>query len=296
MTIDRRRLRAFGATALAACTLWVAAATSPLHAEGAGPMSAWIEGYNSRVRIMAGHDGSGANRQLTAGVEIETKPDWKTYWRNPGDAGVPPNFDWSRSENVAAVKVGYPPPSRLVDKSGTTIGYLGRVVFPAVVTPADPSKPVRLRLAIEYGVCKDICVPAQAEAEIDLPPGGAMAMPRELVEAVAALPRPAGHGRPGDPVVKNVRVTLGGGAPQIVIDVAVPGGARDADAFLVAEDGGFVPLPEREITSANGSDTGIARFVVDLGKDVDLKELAGKSVFATITGPKGATELAIPIR
>lgn len=259
-----------------------------------GARSEWVSGYNSRVRLLAGTDAGAAARRLVAGVEIETKPDWKTYWRNPGDAGVPPAFDWSKSSNVAAVEVRYPAPQRLVDKSGVTIGYLGGVVFPVMVTPADPAKPVSLKLTIDYGVCKDICVPAQADLAIDVAAGEAGPPPANLAAALQVLPSARGKERPGDPAIKSVTVDLAATPPLLTLDVGLPDGslADAVDAFLVAEDGGFIPLPTRASAPAKG----MVRLVVDLSKDVDIKELRGKAVFVTVTGPGGASETAIAIK
>src|SRR5436309_312013 len=75
-----------------------------------------------------------------AGVELQLPEGWKTYWRTPGDAGgVPPTFDWSKSDNLASVKVLYPAPKRFSDRAGDTVGYKGTVVFPVEVIPKDAS-------------------------------------------------------------------------------------------------------------------------------------------------------------
>ncbi len=258
------------------------------------PESEWISGYNSRVRLIGGSSENTGGRRFVAGVEIETKPDWKTYWRNPGDAGVPPAFDWSKSTNVATAEVRYPAPQRLVDKSGITIGYLGGVVFPVMVTPADPAKPVALKLTIDYGVCKDICVPAQADLTLDIAPKQAVPMPGNLSDVMRDLPSARGKERAGDPVVRAVTVELGATPPSLTLDVEMPdGAAADAiDAFLVTDEGGFMPLPSR----ADGPKKGMVRLIVDLSKDVDLKELRGKTVFATVTAPSGASEIVIAIK
>lgn len=262
----------------------------------AGPsQSDWVSGYNSQVRLLAGADAAAAaGSRIVAGVEIATKPDWKTYWRNPGDAGVPPMFDWSKSVNVASADVRYPAPRRLVDKGGVTIGYLGGVVFPVMVKPTDPAKPVALRLSIDYGVCKDICVPAQAELNLDFTPGEVGPLPESLSAAVRQLPSARGSERPGDPVVKAATVELAATPPRLTLDVQVPEGtAADAvDAFLVTDEGGFMPLP----SPAERSSAGTLRLVVDLSKDVDIKDLRGKTVYATVTAPSGATETAIAVK
>lgn len=93
-----------------------------------------------------------------AGLRLTLKDGWKTYWRTPGEAGIPPNFDWSASENVASVRMLWPRPDVFTSFGMQTIGYSGHVVLPMVVTPKDGTRPIRLALTADLGVCKDICV------------------------------------------------------------------------------------------------------------------------------------------
>ena len=94
-----------------------------------------------------------------AGVQLRMEDGWKTYWRNPGDSGVPPTFDWSGSKNLKSVDVFYPVPHRFSDANGTAIGYDNEVVFPIRVTPKQADKPIQLSLTFDYGLCKDLCIP-----------------------------------------------------------------------------------------------------------------------------------------
>ncbi|WP_170151542.1 protein-disulfide reductase DsbD domain-containing protein [Microvirga subterranea] len=137
------------------------------------------------MRLIAGGlDGA----QHLAGIEITLDPGFKTYWRTPGDSGLPPNFDWSGSENVATVELRWPAPKRQEDAGGVAYVYGGNLVLPVLVTPRERDKPVNLRLAIDYGVCKDICIPARAELSEALPADGAH---RDAIEgALAHVPRP----------------------------------------------------------------------------------------------------------
>ena len=93
-----------------------------------------------------------------AGLRLTMKDGWKTYWRTPGEAGIPPTFDWSASKNVASVRMLWPRPVVFSSFGMQTIGYAGRVVLPMVVTPKDSSLPIHLALTADLGVCKDICV------------------------------------------------------------------------------------------------------------------------------------------
>jgi DsbC/DsbD-like thiol-disulfide interchange protein len=103
-----------------------------------------------------------------AGLEIDLAEGWKTYWRSPGTGGLPPIFDWSTSQNVAAVDVEWPAPQAFETFGITTIGYDGKVVLPLRVTPDDASAPMHLALALDFGVCAEICVPAHATVDLAL--------------------------------------------------------------------------------------------------------------------------------
>ena len=70
-----------------------------------GAVTPWVEAQAARVRLLAGADPTLPGQSVLAGVEITMAEGWKTYWRNPGEAGVPPNFDWSGSTNTASIKV-----------------------------------------------------------------------------------------------------------------------------------------------------------------------------------------------
>ena len=91
--------------------------------------SPWSEDVRSAVRLVAGASKNG-DAQLRAGIEIKMQPGWKTYWRYPGDSGVPPHFDFSGSENLKAAKVLYPAPHLFTDETGQSLGYKERVILP----------------------------------------------------------------------------------------------------------------------------------------------------------------------
>ena len=117
----------------------------------------WHDGFNSRTRLVSASLDKDGIRQSYAFVEVAMPKGWKTYWRNPGDAGgVPPGFDWSRSENLGSATVLYAAPHRLTDDAGDTIGYKDHVTFPVLVVAKDAKKPVRLALDMTFGICKDI--------------------------------------------------------------------------------------------------------------------------------------------
>ena len=107
----------------------------------------------SAVRLIAGSSRHAAARRRRAGIEIRVKPGWHTYWRYPGDAGVPPRFDFAGSQNVKAVDVLWPAPQAIPEEGLTVIGYTDNVILPLAVVPQNRAKPVTLRLKLDYAVC-----------------------------------------------------------------------------------------------------------------------------------------------
>jgi DsbC/DsbD-like thiol-disulfide interchange protein len=245
--------------------------------------SPWVEGPSTKARLLAG--GKQGDR-LLAFIEIALEPGWKTYWRSPGDAGgLPPTFDWSKSGNLSAAEVLYPAPQRFVDKSGTTIGYQDGLVLPVAISPAAAGEPIALVVAVHYGICKDVCIPVEAELALDLEPGGGETVPTEGAEALARVPRAQDALEPEDPALVNADAVLDGTAPRIRISARFPRGEADATAFLEAPDGLFLPVPEVVETGADG----VTTFEAPLGTDVDLAALKGKTVTVTLVGAAGAS-------
>ena len=195
-----------------------------------------------------------------AGVEIKLKEGWKTYWRYPGDSGVPPVLDFSKSENVKAVTVRYPAPTRFPDGGGgSSIGYKGVVILPLHIVPQDVGKPVTLNLKLDYAACEKLCVPASAQLELALT-GSETANDAALSAAEARAPKAAAIGDGGEPAIRAVRREAGSGKPRVVVDVAAPAGAP---VVLFAEGPTpqwALPVPE----PVAGAAPGLQRFTFEL--------------------------------
>jgi DsbC/DsbD-like thiol-disulfide interchange protein len=187
-----------------------------------------------------------------AGVRVDLDDGWKTYWRNPGDAGIPPSFDWQGSENIADVTVQFPLPKRHTDASGEAIGYFTQVVFPLVATLKDTAKPATLNLAMFFGVCKEVCIPANFEARLQL--GGST--PDEdsrqlLILWQQKVPQPA-------EIVTAASYDSDNHGPLLLLDLKQP-----VDDILIESDkGAYFRAPE--FTSANA-----ARIPVRNIKNID---------------------------
>lgn len=239
----------------------------------------------SRVRLVG--VASAAAGGINGGIEIELADGWKTYWRMPGEAGVPPQFEWQGSANLAGVQVSYPAPRRLPEAGAETVGYKTRVLFPFAAKAAAPGKPVTLKLEAEFGVCKDICVPAQANLGLALPPATRSApLPSLIAEAVAQVPVLSTKDDKSRPHLVATVAQLTASAPQLVLTARFPGGAEAADVFIEAPESIFVPMTKRGEAKADGSIT----FTSKLPPATAL-DLKGKTLTVTLVGATGATEV-----
>jgi DsbC/DsbD-like thiol-disulfide interchange protein len=263
----------------------------------AADASSWNEDTHSAVRLVAGDHPSGG--ALRAGVEIQLAGGWKTYWRYPGDSGVPPEFDFSKSENVKSVSILWPAPHRFTYDGGASIGYKGDVIFPVHVVPDDPVRPVTLRLTIAYAVCEKLCVPSHGETALVLassPSSSASSSPHEqrLTAAEAQTPKPAilGDTTGGAPLgVTAVRREPGQRFPRIVVDVIAPDTAP-LDLFAEGPSAEWaLPLPE----PVPGAPPGHRRFAFDLDGMPSGVDGTGAPLRLTLVSGENAVEVtAVP--
>ena len=108
---------------------------------------------------------------LSAGLHLDLNGDWKSYWRSPGQVGLPPDIDWSQSENVASVEFMWPAPTRFRAFGIENFGYKNEVVYPLKVTLERPGEPVTMRGDATILVCEEICVPETFVLSLNLPTG-----------------------------------------------------------------------------------------------------------------------------
>ena len=219
--------------------------------------SPWDGSTHASLRLIAGSRMNNATAR--AGVEIKLDPGWKTYWRYPGDSGVPPRFDFAGSQNVKSVDVVWPAPHRFSDESGFTIGYKDNVVFPLRIVPQNAAKPVLLRLKADYAVCEKICIPAEGRAELLLD-GRRSELDSTLAAFEALVPKRAQVGDAALLAVRAVRRERGGDRPRVIVDVAAPVGAP-VDLFAEGPTPDWaLPVPE----AIAGAPAGLRRFAFAL--------------------------------
>ncbi|MBL27334.1 MAG: hypothetical protein CMM50_07275 [Rhodospirillaceae bacterium] len=224
-------------------------AIGPAWAAGNGA-SAWDQTDFSEARLVAATDATGKGETLRMGLQFRLSPGWKMYWRSPGDAGSPPQPDWSASENVADVAMSWPAPVRFFEAAGLeTHGYTDEVVFPLAVRLSDPGQPVTLAGTIDYQVCEKICIPFTADLSLMLPAGPAQTTPftRVIDRFMAVVPKaPATAGI----TVDELGVAGPAGNQQLVARLTATLPFEEPDLFVEGPVDFRFPAPE--VTLSDG--------------------------------------------
>src|SRR6476620_5408210 len=234
-----------------AAILSVACTAIEVRAEDSSP---WQRDAHSAIRLLAG---SRSGSVLLGGIAIQLQPGWKTYWRTPGDSGVPPRFDFSRSENVEAVTVMWPAPMKFDDGAGgVSLGYKHQVVLPLRIVAKNADRPLTLRAEINYAVCEKICIPVEASAEL---PFASVASTEDgaLSAALDTVPKPAHVGDPNPVTIRDVKRQ---GKTTVLVDASAPAG-KDVSLFVEGPTPDWaLPVPKL----VENSPPGVKRFSFEL--------------------------------
>ncbi|HLH97011.1 MAG TPA: protein-disulfide reductase DsbD domain-containing protein [Xanthobacteraceae bacterium] len=253
-------------------------------AEDASP---WDGDARSAVRLIAGTRMPGSGASLRAGIEIKLKPGWHTYWRYPGDAGVPPHFDFSGSQNLNTIEVLWPAPRRLEEAGLSTIGYDHDLILPLRLTPRDLHQPIALRLKLAYAICEKLCVPAESSVALGLAGGESTQEPR-LAAAEAQVPHKATLGLVSAPLsISKISREGDTDHPRMLIDVAVSTG-KQVDLFAEGPTAEWaLPLP----VPVAGAPRGQQRFALELDGAPPGATFAGALINLTAVSGDDAIEV-----
>ena len=141
-----------------------------------------LAGTPARVSLLPGWRMENGNHM--AALRVVLADGWKTYWRAPGEGGIPPDFDWSGSVNLDGVTFHWPVPEVIGTGDLETIGYRNELILPIEITPEKAGQDVELSADLLMGICEHICVPLESDVSVDLPASATTADPR--IEAALA--------------------------------------------------------------------------------------------------------------
>jgi DsbC/DsbD-like thiol-disulfide interchange protein len=275
-----RNLRALALFALAALS---SLSSIEARAQDASP---WQKGSHAAVRLLAG---SRSGPTLLGGIAVQLDPGWKTYWRTSGDSGVPPRFDFSKSDNIEAVTVLWPAPTKFDDGAGGfSLGYHDQVVLPLRIVPKSNDKPVTLRADINYAVCEKICIPLEASAELTFA-SVASTEDSVLFAALDTVPKPASVGDPNPLTIRDVKRD---GKSTVVVDVISPEG-KTVNLFVEGPTPDWaLPVPKL----VEHGPPGIKRFAFELDGMPPGTNPEGAALKLTLVGGDRSYEFNVNLR
>lgn len=246
----------------------------------------------SRIELMQGATGLGDGSPLLLGIRIEPRPGWKTYWRAPGESGLPPVFTFLAHDNMAKPDIRWPAPKRLRLQGQESYGYDGPVIFPFYVQPQDAARPARLAIQVDYAVCLDICVPEQALLDVTLAPGASAASPRlaALQAALASVPRQQDENSPRRVIAAYVMQNGANPELRVEAEASQPFGPH-ADLFVDGVQDFIFSAPGISY-SKDRRKASIRLGVLALDPS---KALGGQTVVLTLTDGESAIEAQVKL-
>lgn len=210
-------------------------------------MTPWTSVQGGAVRLISA--GPLQDGQYLAGLEFALEPGWHTYWRYPGEAGIPPQITLTEKDNLNSYQVLYPVPERYNDGFSNSIVYHDGIVLPVRFFPEDPNKAVRVSMELFFGICKEICVPGEAVLSLDLTPDApADKLAGKLISRdLGAVPGIAPAG-----ALKIQRITLAGPQKNFLKIEATTGNSQAPELFAAGPLGSYIGLPVLKETN-NGA-------------------------------------------
>ena len=261
------------------------AASGSARAQAVAGVSDWSVIDHARMRLI---DAGIAPRDPAArlvGLQIDLDPGYLTYWRSPGEAGVPPTARFAGSKGLQTATLLFPAPGRYSEDGTEAIGYKDGVVFPILVRSAEAGTPVELKLALDFAICERLCLPARAKATLAL--GGDGAGPEaELVrDALARVPAPARLGGAGALAITAVDGLAGDATLAVRVRTT---GTDEPTMFAEAPDPWFVQAGEG-LWSSDGS----LRYTLKVA--AKPPERAALPLRLTLVGADAAIEVPVTL-
>lgn len=253
---------------------------------GASP---WSTGLHAAVRLLDGGPGATPGTRI-AGLEIRLDPHFKTYWRMPGEAGVPPVIDVSASANLKSATWSWPAPVRFEEAGSFSVGYTDGVVLPVDIVAAEPGRPVDLDVAVSYAVCEKICIPVEGRARLTLQaPALSSPAARSIETARALVPPAVALGAGTTPSIAAIQAAADNSA--LLVDAVLPA-QGNADLFVEGPEGWLFGAP---VAAGPVSQGRTPWRVPVLSRPSDKEPLAGLALRLTLVAKDAAAETVVTL-
>ena len=136
-------------------------------------------------------DGVGPGKPLWLGLQITHQPEWHTYWKNPGDSGLPTQMEWKLPEGIDAGEIAWPVPHKIPLGTLANFGYEDTVLLPVPMTvastfnPGPLAKDVTFQMTASWLVCRKECIPEEGTFTLQVPVQGTTALNSAAFDAAA---------------------------------------------------------------------------------------------------------------
>lgn len=148
----------------------------------------WVDFGAGEMRVVIA-DPLQLNGEVRGFLDIKLEPGWKTYWRDPGSSGIPPQFDLTASSGIANFDLHFPVPVWIENEYGDYAGYDRSVRLPFSAQIDGAAKQHHVRGQVLIGVCKEVCIPAQMSLDLPLVAATTSSLEARLVDqSFAQLP------------------------------------------------------------------------------------------------------------
>jgi len=240
---------------------------------------------HAKVSLVAENNALQPGKTAMMGVLFDLEKGWHIYWVNPGDSGQAPKIQWQLPAGFQAKEVRWPTPARLGAGKVIDYGYEGRVLLPVPIqVPASyqAAKPAMLSADIRYLICREVCIPAKAQASLSIPSAnaGGEAAARELFHSTfenSPKPWPAGW---------KAQASDNGGFFLLSLET----GMSELRA-------GFFPLEEDQIdnSAVQGITANPRGVMIKLKKSDQLQKPISALKGVVVLGPGRAFEFSAPL-
>jgi len=251
----------------------------PVFCPARAETSDWVDNAGGRMRLVA--LAPDKNGKIRAGLQIEPNPGWITYWREPGNSGIPPQITMAPGSGVTLERVDYPTPKHIANGTLDDIGYDGAVTLPLTLSAASGTVN-EIKAQAFIGICKEICVPFQADLSLRFS-GSAQSRPEEeaiLAAAKASLPE-----APSSAFEVN-KHKLSDDRKQLTLEITLPESGETAPDVIVAGPSGYV-FPKQLMSKRDGKTLTTTIAIGKLPKSYDIH---GKSWSALVIDGSRAIE------
>ncbi|HAS21665.1 MAG TPA: thiol:disulfide interchange protein, partial [Idiomarina loihiensis] len=226
---------------------------------------------------------------LPALLHVELDEGWKTYWRSPGEGGIPPTFDWAKSANINDIEWHWPVPSRYSIQGIDTVGYQGSLTFPLMVQLSPDARQANISGTLTMSSCTTVCVltdyPIDVHVDLDT----------LTVDSDRAFAFNQATGKvPREYDSNNVKQAIWSDANQRVqLTIERDSGWQNPQLFIHSND---ETLADAEFSSPDIQvESNSLTANVDVSHWLDLPDLNGAELIATVSDEKFAAEYKIQL-